>query len=507
MLQPGTFRTLRLVKFLPEHGWRPVVVAVDRATIPSYVLCDEALLAHVAPETPVIRAPVLRPYDTAVQWVKSGWYRAVHAPPFDSEPPQDPGPSPPGTGSAGIAAGKPAILDRAAADGQSSNRPRLRGLALRSQRWRNACWSRFERVRDRLFYTPDTEVGWFRPAVAAGMLAIKQYRPAVIYVSAPPHSAHRVGVELKRRTGLPLVLDLRDPWARLPWQSDESDSSLRRLIQHLESDCVRAADRVILNTEHALHDFRAYYRDLPRERFLTISNGYDPEVLTQVAHVRKADSDRQPKTAGGCEIARTDPASLTRTIRLCHAGGVYGKRDLRPFLHAIARANDLSKAKAADADPTHAKFFFHQVGHVDQLPEIQALIEARRLGEHVEFEVPVPHAQALERLHAADVLVVLQTGTSLQLPSKIFEMILFGKPILALAPPGATADLVRKYQLGEVADAESVDDILRALGRLSSLQNFDQHHAGWQAALRDFHGGQLVEKFAELFDGVRRVRK
>ena len=46
-----------------------------------------------------------------------------------------------------------------------------------------------------------------------GMEMVEQYKPEAIVVTMSPFTAAAAGVELKKRTGLPLVFDLRDPWA------------------------------------------------------------------------------------------------------------------------------------------------------------------------------------------------------------------------------------------------------------------------------------------------------
>ncbi len=55
----GVFRILRFVKYLPEFGWRPVVVASP--TRHGNVLRDEALLKQVPPNTIVYRPSMPNP--------------------------------------------------------------------------------------------------------------------------------------------------------------------------------------------------------------------------------------------------------------------------------------------------------------------------------------------------------------------------------------------------------------------------------------------------------------
>src|SRR5260221_3607230 len=54
---------------------------------------------------------------------------------------------------------------------------------------------------------------WVKPAVRLCLEMIAAHKPDAIVVSMSPFTAARAGMVLKRRTGLPLVFDLRDPWA------------------------------------------------------------------------------------------------------------------------------------------------------------------------------------------------------------------------------------------------------------------------------------------------------
>ncbi|MCK4273136.1 hypothetical protein KAX22_10805, partial [bacterium] len=66
----------------------------------------------------------------------------------------------------------------------------------------------------------------------------------------------------------------------------------------------------------------------------------------------------------------------------------------------------------------------------------------------------VPRQRCLEIQEASHVLVLIQSGTKLQVPAKLYEYIMIGKPILALTSNGATADQMRSEGLGLVADID-----------------------------------------------------
>jgi glycosyltransferase involved in cell wall biosynthesis len=120
------------------------------------------------------------------------------------------------------------------------------------------------------------------------------------------------------------------------------------------------------------------------------------------------------------------------------------------------------------------------------------------------------HQEALERLAAADVLVVVRQNTGMQIPAKIYELMLFGKPILALDDAGAVTRMIDQYQLGVVADpvdpAAIAAGILRAAEQISTPPS-----AGREQALRRFNARTQTRELAEVLDAAvqsnRRLRR
>lgn len=56
----GVQRWLKMVKYLPQFGWKPVVFTAKDA---EYPIIDESLQKDVPPEAEIIRQPIWEPYD------------------------------------------------------------------------------------------------------------------------------------------------------------------------------------------------------------------------------------------------------------------------------------------------------------------------------------------------------------------------------------------------------------------------------------------------------------
>lgn len=295
--------------------------------------------------------------------------------------------------------------------------------------------------------TPDKHVAWNAPAIVAAEEIVRTERPDAVFTSGPPHSVHLIGQQLKTRYGLPWVADFRDPWARRPWGGKAENPWGQLFYPRYERRCVTLADRVILNTPGMEQDFVSHHADLPRERFACIPNGCDPELAEVVDGLLKNVPSRQPG----------------QVVRICHPGALYRERDPRPLMQAVG-------SLAAQGHPVR----FEQIGPHDPQFQLESFIRERGLDACVSVRGAVPHEQILGEMAAVDILVLLQPRTPIQVPGKLFEMILFGKPILALCHEGNTAELIREFALGEVADPDSADAIAKALLGLLSRDSTTQ---------------------------------
>jgi glycosyltransferase involved in cell wall biosynthesis len=447
----GVFRTLRFVRYLPEFGWEPLVLTV---TANSSQRSDDSLEKYLPPVVTVARTRIWQPEERMGRWLRSirGDFRAPVAPPQEA-------------GNTGHNGGLPAVHG----ESRPSNHQRVgelerrRGAAGRLR----SCVSSLQQLA---FQTPDAKIWWAIPALPRACRLVRQWKPDVIFATAPPHSSLLLATWLGRWTRTPVVLDFRDPWARSPWY-DAKPTVARRLAPWFERMCVRRASAVILNTQRTTDEFREFYGLPWSSRFETLPNGFDPELLSNLP----------------------DPAareSLSQRLELLHPGAVYGKRDLRPLLQAVSRM-------AQQGKDVH----FDQVGVVHQPYDVPAFLATEGLESRVTISGVLSHEATLQRMANSDVLVVIQPGTPLQVPGKLYEMMMFGKPILALAGEGETADLVRRYELGMVADPDDADAIAAALGNLLQHRGTNRSPQA-RKALVDFDGRNLTGRLAEVFHSV-----
>lgn len=318
----------------------------------------------------------------------------------------------------------------------------------------------------------DEQAGWYPFALAAASDLIRRGDIAALYTTSTPYTAHLVGLRLKERFGLPWVADFRDPWADnpairppTPWH--------RRRIRRWEQQVIAAADRVTVVSEPMAWDLRRAYPQVDPQRFLPLPNGFDPD-----------DFD-------GVEPAGRRPGRMG----IVYSGSFYGQRSAQPFLQALR--NVLERGELPRA-AVHVRL----VGNVGQATLAQ--VAALGLEDVVEATGYLPHRRSIAYLLGADVLLLVVAagpGSAGVLTGKIFEYLAARRPILALAPPGAAADLVRESRSGVVVDPDDGPAIERRLVEWYGLwQRGELTCAGDAAVVQRFNRRRLTQALAEALD-------
>ena len=96
-------------------------------------------------------------------------------------------------------------------------------------------------------------------------------------------------------------------------------------------------------------------------------------------------------------------------------------------------------------------------------------------------------------MQEASALLLVQPGTRLSVPGKLYEYLAVGRPILALADEGETADLITESKAGIVAKPDDEEAIRKAL---TSLCRNEAAFAPADSAL--FDGAQRARELERL---------
>lgn len=439
LARAGVHRTVRFVRYLPELGWDLTVLTVAEPFYPPNSPLDRELLEKIPRGVKIESTPVFRGLDNLLSMKN-------------------------------ILRGKGNAHASKTLRAPATTKPQNEKQSPASSKRKSLTQRGKDFITD-LTSIPDKDVNWLPQAVKRAMALHRREKFDLIYSTAPPFTDHLIAQLVKQRTGLPWVADFRDPWARAPWKAEILGGSLRgKAATKLERGFVRRANRVILNTDWIHREFTEYYGAQLARKFAVITNGFDPQDFADPLL----------------------PAARGNKMIITHTGALYRKRSPEQFFAACERL--LARGKIS---PHELELRF--VGGI--APELYHTFERNEaLRQTIQVIPQVSHREALGFQMQSDVLFILQPGTSVSVPGKIFEYIGMRKRILALTPAGATADVVRDNALGPVVDPEDLAGIEAALSQLvEEYRNGGIQPPSLNGAFKKYDGVELTRQLHQEF--------
>ncbi len=365
----GSLRPLKLAKYLPLFGWRPVILTVKN---PDWYYADDPdLLTELPDEARVVRSRMIR----------SAWLYRVLNP-------------------------------------------------LR--------WGRMDRIIRRFLVHPDDQIGWLPFAYSSVMGLIRRLDIDAVYSTSSPMTCHLIGYLVKKHTNIPWVADFRDEWFENP-DFDFPSNFHRRMHYRLEKMVVDSADHIIT----AAPGFCRLLEKHPgcAQKSTTIYMGYDPD-----------DFDNVKATPAAQRAGHTGPP-----FTIAFSGLFYAS--FRPA-GIISAAQKL--IEAGKIDPGSIRILF--IGA--NTPDETGFFDKYGICRFTGF---VSHKQALAHLRKSDTALLLLSRArgNFVVPSKTFEYIASGKPILAAVPKdGEVASIIRRTNTGVVVDFDDEKGLSDTLLRL-----------------------------------------
>ena len=266
---------------------------------------------------------------------------------------------------------------------------------------------------------PDMAVGWFVPAVWAGLWQARQCRPDVLFGTGPAWTSLLIALTLSRLLRRPWVADFRDPWSANEFRKCPYPAH-RKFNDWLESLAVRGATGITCATDGIRRQLAARY-PAKAQVMQTVLNGFDPE-----------------------ELDATSPMQFgTDRCVLLHAGTFYGPRNPVPLFEGLRRLRAEHPAVAQRllvvllGEPTYDDRRLDDMARDLDLESVVRVLPR------------LPHGDALAALKGADVALLLGQGGDPQfrpVTGKVYEYIGLGKPILAI---GAGHEVMELMHRGE----------------------------------------------------------
>ncbi len=223
----GVQRVLKLVKYLRDFGWEPIVFTAQDA---AYPILDETLLADVPEGTVEWKSEIWEPYEVYKRFIGQSKQEQVYSGFMNEE----------------------------------------KGLSFTQKL---SIWIRGN------FFIPDARAFWIRPATRFLRQQLAIHPVDAIISSGPPHSVHLIARNIHRENKTPWIADFRDPWTNIDFYdqlmltrwADQRHKSLERKVVR---DC--SALTTVTWT------WQQEFIDLGARSTSVITNGFDEEDFPAV---------------------------------------------------------------------------------------------------------------------------------------------------------------------------------------------------------------------------------
>ncbi|MBF0121066.1 MAG: glycosyltransferase [Desulfobacterales bacterium] len=419
----GAFRPLFFSKYLSKKGIKVTVLTARETDFLPFQVLDKMMLSQIPSNVRVVRTRVLRPREFLIN-LKHKFSKKAHQ----------------------------------------------KGESINSQKKEKESF--FKILKDifiEFFAIPDAQMGWIPIVLREGIRIIKKNKIDVIYVTGSPWSSMIAGVLLRSQTGVPLVLDFRDPWVSNP--GFILRSKLSRLIEKkMERKIISNADAVIANTSELRDDFLKRYPFLTINQVYTINNGFEDHV-----------DFKAPKNSA---------------FTMVHTGDIYFSRNPLPLLQAVYNLIFTKKIPK-----NRLRLFL--IGDLETaIDDVRVLLNTDVLKNVVQIFSRLPYEKSLKYQIDSDALILIQPDLPLQVPRKLYDYMAVRKPILAITNSfGATASIVNQYGIGEVV-TNATDSIQEKVLKLyNEWENFGTKLYP-KSLTHDFINSRQAEKLVSILDSV-----
>lgn len=302
---------------------------------------------------------------------------------------------------------------------------------------------------EKFFLGYSSQWSWAMPAYVHGLKLIREGKVDLIYSTGGAWSAHLAGLWLKKKTGLPWIVEIHDP---LVIRSGPNDPGFEKpknrdaqFRQYLEKQICKYADLAWWFTDGALH-----YAKVRNPNLNTPNNAHGFMVLPGA------------EPPGSLSASKTHQYS--EHLNLCHFGSLANDRSLSTILKALvplfkkfpeARQRIRIHAFGAPLDPLTAEA-------VKNLKFEDVLLAHGRL-EKDPVTGKSGRERVVEKMQSADVLILLHGNDEWcaeYIPSKLYDYLWTGRPIWGITHRNPQLDqmlLDRSAYLSPQSDIAAVE--------------------------------------------------
>lgn len=327
----------------------------------------------------------------------------------------------------------------------------------------------FGRSLRRWIAVPDDRIGWLPFATIAARRVKRETGFHCVIATVPPYSSGLIGSRIARAAGVPLVLDLRDPWIGDP-HVEHATRFHAKIDAAIERSVYRSAAAITVVAPVFRERLLERYAEISENRVKVVYNGFDADLYRA-------------------------PAPAIRTDSIAYVGSLYAHHQ------SVLRQWFEGWRLAAAEDEAVRRLRFDVFGRCD--PEIHAIFREVADTVAIRYHGYVKHAEAVRALRSAAGCVFFikdhdPATAVVSIPGKLFEILAAERPVLLVSPRGDASELVtaRAGTWCSNSDVRGIANWLIRLERGDVPPSFLEERFTREAIAREFSGilnGVLVE--------------
>ena len=310
---------------------------------------------------------------------------------------------------------------------------------------------------------------WTAALLREARRAVQAQRPDVILVTLSPFEHAQIGFALRAEFGIPVVLDLRDPWALDGWHTYRHYFAWRTAFKTMRA-ALESADGVIMNVPGARDAAAAIAPRRGTLEYGVITNGWEESDFARTVDV-PASGKLRIRFAGSFVCRFMRERSMLRRVRarLRGRGEAIDERGRSPlFLLAAIRALRENYGHGGMG----YDFALEIAGAKEA--ETQQIIDESGCSDAVVQRGYLPHDESARFIAGADVLLLPMHGLvagarARMVPGKLYEYFGTGRPMLGLCPDGDARDWIARDPRSRVAYPTDVESIARNLSEMHAM--------------------------------------
>jgi len=332
--------------------------------------------------------------------------------------------------------------------------------------------------------------------------ALKKYSPKVILVTAPPFGIVELAYKLSKKTGIPLVIDMRDSLSM--WISQPYGTYFHyKLTIMKENRWFKHAKKVITVTQQVINDWKTVHKNIPNDKYVVIPNGFDKKISYSDIIIKPIE---KIFTIGYVGSFYYNPSSRELMFKKWYKKRLHRKLQFTPRKEDWLYRSPYFLFKTLnllfeDYPDLKSKVFVKFAGYKpDWLDEMIEEFDLKDNIKHVGF---LTFGKAEKFQQDCDVLLVTSVkvieGEDYCIAGKTFDYIAMSKPILGFVTEGSQKEFIKNSGFGVICNP---DNILESSNIIKGIIDNGIVLKPNKNFIKNFHRKKITQKLSEIIHNL-----